>query len=50
MTALRQKLPFGRLESNFRFSPESRLNSEIAACPKSAMKKHRTFKMKDSSD
>jgi nuclear transport factor 2 (NTF2) superfamily protein len=26
----------GSLESNFRFTPESRRNSEIAACPKSA--------------
>ena len=36
MTALRQKLPLAGSKSNFRFTPESRLNSEIAACPKSA--------------
>jgi hypothetical protein len=30
------KAALGWLESNFRFTPESRLNSEIAACPKSA--------------
>ena len=36
MTALRQKLPLAGLKSDFRFTPESRLNSEIAACPKSA--------------
>ena len=37
MTALRQKLPLAGSKSNFRFIPESRLNSEIAACPKSAI-------------
>jgi hypothetical protein len=39
MTASRQKLPLAGSKSNFRFTPESRLNSEIAACPKSAKKK-----------
>jgi hypothetical protein len=34
--ALRQKLPLAGSKSNFCFTPESRLNSEIAACPKSA--------------
>jgi hypothetical protein len=34
--ALRQKLPFAGSKSNFRLSAESGLNSEIAACPKSA--------------
>jgi hypothetical protein len=33
---MRQKLPLAGSKSNFRFTPESRLNSEIAACPKSA--------------
>jgi len=36
VAALRQKLPLAGSKSNFRFTPESRLNSEIAACPKSA--------------
>jgi hypothetical protein len=36
MTALRQKLPLADSKSNFRVTPESRLNSEISACPKSA--------------
>jgi hypothetical protein len=36
MTASRQKLPLVGSKSTFRFIPESRLNSEIAACPKSA--------------
>jgi hypothetical protein len=36
MSASRQKLPLAGSKSNFRFTPESRLNSEIAACPKSA--------------
>jgi hypothetical protein len=36
MAALRQKLPLAGSKSNFRFTPQSRLNSEIAACPKSA--------------
>jgi len=30
---LRQKLPLAGSKSNFRFTPESRLNLEIAACP-----------------
>src|SRR5260370_6697398 len=34
--ALRQKLPLAGSKSNFHFTPESRLNSEIALCPKSA--------------
>jgi hypothetical protein len=34
-----QKLPLAGSKSNFRFTPESRLNSEIAACPKSANKR-----------
>jgi len=34
--SFRQKLPFGVSRSNFRFPPESRLKSEIEACPRSA--------------
>jgi len=36
MAALRHKLPLAASKSNFRFPPESRLNAEFAACPKSA--------------
>jgi hypothetical protein len=36
-----QKLPLAGSKSNFRFTPESRLNSEIAASPKSANMRHR---------
>src|SRR3981189_451559 len=39
--ALRQKLPLAGSKSNFRFTPESRLNSEIAACPESANARNR---------
>jgi len=39
--ALRQKLPLAGSKSNFRFTPESRLNSEIAACPESANERTR---------
>jgi hypothetical protein len=35
-SALRQKLPLAGTKFNFRSTPESRLNSEIATCPKSA--------------
>jgi hypothetical protein len=34
--ALRQKLPLASSKFNFRFTPETGLNSAIAACPKSA--------------
>jgi hypothetical protein len=37
MTALRQKPPLAGSKSNLRFTPESRLNSDIA--PKSAHKR-----------
>jgi hypothetical protein len=43
--ALRQKLPLAGSKSNFRFTPESRLNWEIAACPKCANKRHRTLRL-----
>ena len=36
---IRQKLPFPGSKSDFRFIPESRLNAEFAACPKSARQK-----------
>jgi hypothetical protein len=36
MAASRQKLPLAKSNSNFRFAPESRLNSDVASCPKSA--------------
>jgi hypothetical protein len=39
MAAFRQKLPLAGSKSNFRFTPESRLSSAIAACPKSAKKR-----------
>ena len=34
MTASRQKLSLAGSKSNFHFTPESRLNSEIPGCPK----------------
>jgi mannose-6-phosphate isomerase-like protein (cupin superfamily) len=40
MTASRQELPLAGSKSNFRFNPESRLNSEIAARPKSAKRRN----------
>ncbi|QDW38827.1 hypothetical protein FFI89_017745 [Bradyrhizobium sp. KBS0727] len=36
MTVSRHKLPLVGSKSNFRITPESRLNSDIAPCPKSA--------------
>ena len=49
MAALRQKLPLAASKSNFRFTPESRLNSEIAACPKGANCGSRTCLQSDNS-
>jgi hypothetical protein len=44
MAASRQELPLAGSKSNFRFTPpESRLNSEIAACPKSADTVEKSF-------
>jgi hypothetical protein len=39
----RPKLPLAGSKSNFRFTPQSRLNSEIAACPKSADSVEKVF-------
>jgi hypothetical protein len=36
MSGSGQKPVFAALECDFRFTPESRLKSDIAACPKSA--------------